>query len=441
MTVANETGGSEVARINSITSCNPFNLVKKNRLLVAALFAATFVVSGLQAQNAKITRIAGDATVANVTTSDGVKTPLTLGMSIAPNSTITTGAGVEVALEAFDGATAAIKANSSVLVEKLGASEAVLDLKKGSIVSQLDPAKKATNKYSVRTPKGVAAARGTAYAISIDFSGGTNFSTLEGTVTLTPIGGGAPITMPFGTASINGAAAQALSAAIASNPSLATDIAAAVQTVSANVQNGASGAGSGSTTVTVLAAVVSAAAQALPSQAATFTQQAIAAVTSSSSAAGASSGAAATAAVQAITTAAVTAAPAQAAAISSSAAVAAVQAAVTNSLASNPGNTAAAAAAAQSAAQAVQSATVAAVNTAVATGAISLTSAATITDITTSVQTGAISGTTQATAGTPNVVVTPPTVTVNTAQNTPVSTPPVTPPTTPIDPSVVSPSR
>jgi hypothetical protein len=412
--------------------------VKKIRFSIIALFVATLAASGLQAQNAKITRITGDATAATVTTADGAKTPLTPGMTIAQSSTITTGAGVEVSLEAFDGATAAIKANSSVLVEKLGASEAVLDLKKGSLVSQLDPAKKATNKYSVRTPKGVAAARGTAYAISIDFSGGTNFSTLEGTVTLTPIGGGAPITMPFGTASINGAAAQALSAAIASNPSVATDIAAAVQTVSANVQNGSSGAGSGSSTVTVLAAVVSAAAQALPNQAAAFTQQAIAAVTSSTSAAGASSGAAATAAVQAITTAAVTAAPAQAAAISSSAAVAAVQAAVTNSLTNNPGNTAAAAAAAQSAAQAVQSATVAAVNNAVATGTISPTSAPTVTDITNSVQTGASAGTSQATAGTPNVVVTPPTVV--TQPSTPTVVAPLAPVITPVDPSAVSPS-
>lgn len=272
-------------------------------IFALSLFALTLFAASAQAQIAKITKIVGNAAAATATAPGEAATPLTPGMVVTQNTTITTGAGVEVYLEAFNGATASIKANSTVLVEKLGVNEAVLDLKHGSLVSQLDPAKKATNKYSVRTPKGVAAARGTVYTISVDFTGGTNFSTLEGTVTLTPVDGGPPIVMPFGTASINGGAAQTLSAAIANNPALATDIAMAVQTISENVQSGNSGAGTGATTVTMLAAVVSAAAQALPEQAAAFTAQAITAVTSITSAAGASTGAAANAAVQAITTA------------------------------------------------------------------------------------------------------------------------------------------
>ncbi len=408
-------------------------------ILAVTLFASSLLAVSAQAQTAKVIKITGNAAAATVTAPGGAPGVLSAGMTIPQGSTITTGAGVEVNLEAFDGASASIKANSVVSVDTLGASEAVLHITKGSIVSQLDPAKKATNKYSVRTPKGVAAARGTAYTISIDFSGGTNFSTLEGTVTLTPVGGGTPIIMPFGTASINGGAAQALSAAIASNPSLATDITTAVQTITQNVQSGSSGAGSGAASVTVLAAVVQAASQAVPANAATFAQQAVAAVTSTTSASGASSGAAASAAVQAITTAAITGAPGQATAIANSATTAAVNSAVINALAANPGNTTAAAAAGQAAAQSVQSASVAAVNQAVAAGSLAPANAPTVADITTAVQAGGTTGNSQAAAAT-NTVVTAPTVTTATT-TTPVVTPPVTTPVTPIDPSLsVSPS-
>ena len=404
--------------------------------LRVSLFIGSLLAVSASAQTAKITKIVGDAAAATVTSPGGSPVAVTQGMAVAQNATITTGKGVEVYLEAFDGATASIKANSVVSIDKLGASEAELHITKGSIVSQLDPAKKATNKYSVRTPKGVAAARGTAYTISIDFSGGTNFSTLEGTVTLTPVGGGAPVVMPFGTASINGGAAQALAAAIASNPGLANDISVAVQTVAQNVQNGSTGAGSGATTVTVLAAVVSAAAQALPAQAATFTQQAVAAVTSSTSASGASSGASAAAAVQAITTAAVTAAPGQAIAIATSATAAAVQSAVTNSLAASPGDTAAAAAAGQSAAQSVQSATVAAVNQAVATGTLAADNAPSVSSITAAVTSGGNTGTAAANSANPNAPpVAAPTVTTTTVDNTTPEAPVVTP-STPVDPTL-----
>ena len=44
-------------------------------------------------------------------------------------------------------------------------------LKQGKVLSTLDPARKAINRYGVRTPKGVAAARGTVYAVRVDVMG------------------------------------------------------------------------------------------------------------------------------------------------------------------------------------------------------------------------------------------------------------------------------
>lgn len=375
------------------------SLTKLFSFLSIGLFACALMAASASAQTAKVVKIVGSAAAASVTPEGGTATTVTLGMTIGKGATITTGNGVELYVEAFDGAVASIKANSRVTVDSLGAQEATLNLTSGSIVSQIDPAKKLPrDSYKIRTPKGVAAAHGTTYVVSVDFGGGTNFSTFEGTVTLTG-SDGSVIQMPFGTASVNGAAALALSAALAKTPGLANDIKAAVATVSANVQSGSSGASSGGMTVQVLAAVVSAAAQAIPTEAATFTQQAITAVTASTSSSGASSGDAASAAVQAITTAAVKAAPGQAADIAKSASAAAVQSAVTNSLLAKPGDSAAAADAAQKASDSVQSAAVNALKG----------SGATNNEIADAVRDGSAKGTSDATTGT-NVTVKAPDV-------------------------------
>src|SRR5690606_18113253 len=99
----------------------------------------------------------------------------------------------------------------------------LLDLKKGNIISTIDPSKKSINNYGVRTPKGVAAARGTVYGTSVTFTAdgesNTTVATLNGFVTLN-LGNGVSVDVPFGQVTSGGAAdadtlSQTLEAAIA----------------------------------------------------------------------------------------------------------------------------------------------------------------------------------------------------------------------------------
>jgi hypothetical protein len=72
---------------------------------------------------------------------------------------------------------------------KVTEEKMLLDLKSGNIVAKLNPAKKGVNNYAVRTPKGVAAARGTVFTVSYQ---GTSYSiaVINGNVEVTPVGAG-----------------------------------------------------------------------------------------------------------------------------------------------------------------------------------------------------------------------------------------------------------
>lgn len=117
---------------------------------------------------------------------------LKVGDKLPQGTTITTSNTSEVDVQVFPGTTATIKAGSKVDLEKLALSSSngvvtkqssVINLKVGSLVSDLDPAKKAINDYSVRTPKGVAAARGTIYVVYVLSDGSTVTYVARGSVT------------------------------------------------------------------------------------------------------------------------------------------------------------------------------------------------------------------------------------------------------------------
>ena len=133
--------------------------------LAASAFAQT------KNTEATVARVTGSATV---TLPDGSSVPLTAGMKVGQGSTITTGADGDVYLESHAGYLTSIKADSTVLVEEISVTSdngmvkeerTLLDLKSGNLVANLDPKKKSVNNYAVRTPKGVAAARGTTFTM------------------------------------------------------------------------------------------------------------------------------------------------------------------------------------------------------------------------------------------------------------------------------------
>lgn len=425
------------------------NALKKILSFIAACVIAGSLAAQAQAHDAKVVKISGLVEI-QLPGQTAART-LTADMPVPEGSIIKTGPRAQLLLEAYSGSVATVGSDSVVVIEKLAvverggslvSQEALLDLKKGSIVSTIDPAKKAINKYGVRTPKGVAAARGTVYGVSVTVTG-TSVATLSGFVTLN-LGAGVSVNIPVGSAALNDSSTVTnLAAAIAASGQQGVTVAQllqeTVQAVAANVAASSSAVGNADTAVAVMASVVSAAASAQPEQAAAFTQVAVAAVSSSTS-----STAGSTAAVTAITEAAVRAAPAATAQIAQSAAQAVVETRVTEAVlaaqASGADTAAAAANASQSASETVAAIAQTAVNTSAAVGGT-----ADVQSITDAVATGSASGATDAGTATntpPPAAPAAPTVTpaAPEAPSAPVVPPVTTTPEMPPDPTVVSPA-
>ena len=321
------------------------------------LFASAAFAAGTTLATAA--DVPSEATVLKVTGSVQVQLPgqsspvaLNVGDKIPQGATIITGAGAEAYIQPVTGTVATVQENSTVEVEKLTQTmeggqmvraNTLLNLKSGNLVSTLDPAKRSLNNYGVRTPKGVAAARGTSYSVTVSNDQGFTVSATADTVTFTAPGG-TTYSISAGMVTVSGGTPIPLSQAVASIPGFAAVVTTAVNTVANVVQNNIGGISSSSAS-NLMAQVTGVASTAVPSQAATFTSQAVAAVNSSTSAvsstdAGAATAAVTTAAVNAVVasggsnaqvaavaTAATTAAPSQAVTVASAAATAAPQAA------------------------------------------------------------------------------------------------------------------
>jgi hypothetical protein len=220
-----------------------------------------------------------DAVVLQVTGSvmvqlPGQTTPVALaeGAHIPQGATIITGAGSEVSIRPIGGVVSTVKANTTVQIEKLSVTTdngtvsnqtALISLLSGNLVSTLDPSKKHINNYGVRTPKGVAAARGTIYAVAVD-AGGSSFATLSGIVQIT-LADKSVISVSLGTGLVlngtPGSTPQPLSQA---SPEVKAAVLEAANTVINLVKNNLEPTGDAAATTTLLAAVVKAANEADP---------------------------------------------------------------------------------------------------------------------------------------------------------------------------------
>ena len=167
-------------------------------LVAVTLIAVTSVtLRGAETQTeAKVLKITGSS--AQVQLASGETRPLVEGESLPQGATILTGAGTEVYVAPMEGTVATIKPNSSVGLEQLSVTKdggavtkqtALLNLKSGNLVSSLDPTKKNINNYGVRTPKGVAAARGTVFTVNVN---GVNYRVVTGTGSVTISAPGVP---------------------------------------------------------------------------------------------------------------------------------------------------------------------------------------------------------------------------------------------------------
>ncbi len=320
----------------------------KRLLFVIGAFSLLSVLS-VSAEVSKVQGTVSKLTGSATMIAPGSTTPVELkvGDRIPQGAIITTGMSSTLLLRTFAGTVATASANTTFEVEQLTQTTTagvvtkettMIGLKSGNLVSTLDPTKRAVNNYGVRTPKGVAAARGTVFSSEVLSSGLANVNVTDGAVTV--VFGGQTYSMVAGTISFNGGTPISMAAAV-SDPATAAVVdamlAAAVEAVSQVVEQGSDLPADSSTSVlaavtqvAVTASVAQEAAAAnnpaipAPAQSAEqITARVVAAVTTSTSSTSASS-AAVSAAVGAVTQAAATGAvsgTAQAAATQASAAV------------------------------------------------------------------------------------------------------------------------
>jgi hypothetical protein len=168
------------------------NTRKLTLLFTALVGLAVSAFAQTTQTQANVARVTGSATV---TLPDGSSVPLTAGMKVAQGATITTGADGDVYLETHQGYVTSIKGDSTVTVDDVSVTtengqvkeeRTMLDLKSGNLVASLDPKKKAVNNYQVRTPKGVAAARGTTFTMMFRNQKYT-VAVINGAVSIAPV--------------------------------------------------------------------------------------------------------------------------------------------------------------------------------------------------------------------------------------------------------------
>ncbi|MBI2497281.1 MAG: FecR domain-containing protein, partial [Opitutae bacterium] len=169
------------------------------RKLLISLFVAlsTMTVAAFAQTQAAETTVAKIKGSVMAQLPDGSTVTVQPGMKLPQGATISTGANSEAYLVSHSDTVSVVTADSVVGIDEVSVTTAngqvteqktLLDLKSGNLVSKLNPAKKSVNNYAVRTPKGVAAARGTVFTVSYK---GTNYTiaVLNGTVQITPDAG------------------------------------------------------------------------------------------------------------------------------------------------------------------------------------------------------------------------------------------------------------
>jgi len=168
--------------------------MKSIRLTLTLIAAAVgaLVASAQQAPvEAVISSFEGSVTFS--APGSNVAIPAVVGQKLPEGSTIITAEGATVLIQSYEGIQTGLGPKSTAVigthsVNSEGVRTAVIDLKTGTTVSVLDPSKRKINNYGVRTPKGVAAARGTTYSTTFDgisvvvdtVTGKVSFSTPSG---------------------------------------------------------------------------------------------------------------------------------------------------------------------------------------------------------------------------------------------------------------------
>ena len=152
----------------------------------------TLVLGGL-ASSAKAAPESGNVTVAvgdvTFTDKDGNSVAVKAGDKVAVGGTVKTGAGARAVVVITPRSAIRVAENSEVVIEEVTETSTpkrvMLDLKSGSRGALLKPNAAGEMDFKIRTPSGIAAARGTFYAVVVE--NGKGFAQVkEGRVEIIP---------------------------------------------------------------------------------------------------------------------------------------------------------------------------------------------------------------------------------------------------------------
>ncbi|MBC8009147.1 MAG: hypothetical protein H7067_03515 [Burkholderiales bacterium] len=172
-------------------------------------FALLSPVLGLFGQSVRVLVATGDVTLQ--APGDAAPRPAVKGDVVPLGSRLVTGPASRIVLTPFPGIISMLAENSSLVVERAQSAtppgttatlqQATLDLKTGTLVSDLEKQAGIAYDYSVKTPRGVAGARGTIYAVAVDISGVEAVLVSDGTIQIT-LTDGTSLTLSPGQASL-----------------------------------------------------------------------------------------------------------------------------------------------------------------------------------------------------------------------------------------------
>ena len=176
----------------------------RSLLRASILFFAFFpAAGGLLGQSIRVLLVSGPATIQDP--DDPAPRAVEKGELVPIGSRIVTGAGARVVLTPFPGIKSILAENSSVLVERAVESatadraklqQATLDLRTGVLVSDLEKESGVVYDYAVRTPRGLAGARGTLYTVAVDPSGVESILVSDGSIQINLADGAALLLSP-----------------------------------------------------------------------------------------------------------------------------------------------------------------------------------------------------------------------------------------------------
>lgn len=165
--------------------------MKISAIITTALSLAA--VSFLSCSGAQAEPESGDVTVAvgdvQLVGEDGTATPLKKGDKVAVGSTVRTGAQSRAVIVITPRSAIRVSENSEVVIETINENskpvDVMINLKNGSLGALIKPNAAGELDFKVRTPSGVAAARGTFYAVVVR-EGKGYAQVKEGQVEITP---------------------------------------------------------------------------------------------------------------------------------------------------------------------------------------------------------------------------------------------------------------